>query len=243
MKVLSIGNSFSQDAHRYIHAVSKSYGKEIYTVNLYIGGCCLERHVSNIDSGVADYDYEVNGENTGRKVSLEEGLKAEEWDIITLQQCSAFSGRVPTYLPYMPRLAEYVRKVCPKAKIYIHQTWAYEEGCEMVKGTAGFDSAEEMLYAVRNAYNLMAKLIKADAIIPCGKGMRYLDKEGAKAYRDTYHASLGVGRYTLALIWYGFLTGEELTDNDFNAFDEEVSSMEKLQALAAAQHALKRQQE
>ena len=43
MKLLSIGNSFSQDAHNKLHALAKANGVTLETVNLYIGGCSLER--------------------------------------------------------------------------------------------------------------------------------------------------------------------------------------------------------
>ena len=48
MNVLSIGNSFSQDAHRYLHAIAKADGVELHTFNLYIGGCSLSRHYRNM---------------------------------------------------------------------------------------------------------------------------------------------------------------------------------------------------
>ena len=58
MNILCIGNSFSQDATRYLHQVS---GEEIFVRNLYIGGCSLERHYNNIVGNIADYDYQKNG--------------------------------------------------------------------------------------------------------------------------------------------------------------------------------------
>ena len=48
MKILSIGNSFSQDAHRYIHDIAKGEGVNIKCVNLYIGGCSLQTHYVNM---------------------------------------------------------------------------------------------------------------------------------------------------------------------------------------------------
>lgn len=47
-QILSIGNSFSQDAQRYLHELAKSEGMDLQTVNLYIGGCSLERHFRNL---------------------------------------------------------------------------------------------------------------------------------------------------------------------------------------------------
>ena len=39
MKILSIGNSFSQDAQRYLYRLAKKAGDTFKTVNLDIGGC------------------------------------------------------------------------------------------------------------------------------------------------------------------------------------------------------------
>ena len=48
MKILAIGNSFSQDELRFLHGIAKSAGQEVMTANLYIGGCSLETHIKNI---------------------------------------------------------------------------------------------------------------------------------------------------------------------------------------------------
>ena len=44
MNVLAIGNSFSQDATRYLHQVAKSAGVYLEVFNLEIGGCPLSKH-------------------------------------------------------------------------------------------------------------------------------------------------------------------------------------------------------
>ncbi len=47
MNVLSIENSFSRDAQRYIHGIVRSDGEKINVFNLYIGGCALSGHYRN----------------------------------------------------------------------------------------------------------------------------------------------------------------------------------------------------
>jgi hypothetical protein len=59
-KILSIGNSFSQDAQRYLHKTAKNEGVDTKCVNLYIGGCSLKRHYINILENNAEYDFEFN---------------------------------------------------------------------------------------------------------------------------------------------------------------------------------------
>ena len=48
MKILAIGNSFSQDATRYLQDIAASAGENLFVRNLYIGGCSLEMHAKNI---------------------------------------------------------------------------------------------------------------------------------------------------------------------------------------------------
>ena len=71
MNVLCIGNSFSQDATRYLHQVS---GESLFVRNLYIGGCSLERHYNNIVEDRADYEYQKNGRCL-KMISIKEALK------------------------------------------------------------------------------------------------------------------------------------------------------------------------
>ena len=54
-KILAIGNSFSEDATYYLHQLTKAARISTRVVNLYIGGCSLERHWQNMESGEAAY--------------------------------------------------------------------------------------------------------------------------------------------------------------------------------------------
>ena len=67
-----------------------------------------------------------------------------------------------------------------------------------------------MLKSIVQSYNKASKLIKADGIIKCGEAMLELSKIVGKVHRDALHASLGAGRYLLALTWYKTLTGVEI---------------------------------
>ena len=199
MKILSIGNSFSQDAQRYLHRLAKQDGTVLKTVNLYIGGCSLRTHYLNMLDDCAAYSFEFNGESTGLKVSIRQALASDNWDVITLQQASPLSASFESYSPYLEELADFVRRYCPHSKILIHQTWAYEDESERLKAL-GFATSSEMLSAVCEAYAKAAQAINADGIIPCGRAMMKATELGIEAvHRDSYHASLGAGRYLLAL--------------------------------------------
>ena len=220
MNILAIGNSFSQDATRYIHAIARSMGQKWNTANLYIGGCPLEKHFRNMHTEACAYELQWNGTNTGFYVSLKEALLSRSWDIITLQQASHYSAFYATYQPYLNELAAYVRSLCPKAKLYIHQTWAYEANSAKLESVA-FPTPEAMFADVEKAYAKAAADISADGIIPSGKLMLQLS-EHTPVHRDTYHASLGIGRLALGLLWYTTLSGQRVADCTFRDTDEPV---------------------
>lgn len=241
MKILSIGNSFSQDAQRYLHRLALKEGVNLKTVNLYIGGCSLRRHYLNMLDDNAAYDFQFNGESTGLKVSIRQALVSDNWDYITLQQASHHSAKPDSYTPYIEELAEYVRLYCPKAKLLIHQTWAYETGSVKLANQERFATDGEMFAAVEEAYNKAFNLIEADGLIPAGKAMLTAAQTGIeKIHRDTYHASLGAGRYLLALCWFKYLTGKDITKNDFDDFDEPVTEKERKIVIAAVNSAFEK---
>lgn len=238
MKVLCIGNSFSQDAASYLSRVAANQGLDIYVENLYIGGCSLERHYNNMISEEKAYELEVNGESTHINVSLNESLKKDKWDVITIQQASYFSAFYSSYQPYASELVKYIRKNQPEAKIYIHQTWAYEEGSQRL-ADIGFKTRKEMFEKLKESYCLAADDCTVDGLIPSGQVMENIAAKGIKCHRDTFHASLGAGRYALALTWIKALTGADINGNSFADTAESVSADEVEKIKEAVNKAFK----
>lgn len=223
MNVLSIGNSFSQDAQRYLHQIAEVDGGNVQCVNLYIGGCPLSKHYQNMLSEERAYLLEENGNSTGVYVSLKEAILDRRWDVITLQQVSQQSPNYETYQPYLDELVAYVRRLVPNAKIAIHQTWAYEQGSQRLNEELNYRDYKEMLGDIVKSYRKAADRIHADYIIPSGEVFGAILENGIeKIHRDTFHASLGLGRYALGLTWYKILTGKDIWQNTFSDFDEVI---------------------
>jgi hypothetical protein len=167
-----------------------------------------------------------NGVATGFKSSIKQALLSNPYDVITIQQSSILSGDKDTYYPYVAALTEYIRKFAPRATLCVHQTWAYEDGSERIKLTP-YQTHKEMIASVKKVYGEIASEIGADALIPSGEMFSALLDAGIeKVHRDGFHASLGTGRYALALLWYRCLTGKDVTNNTFNDFDVPVSAEE-----------------
>lgn len=224
MNILSIGNSYSQDAQRYLHQIAEAGGVELSCYNLYIGGCSLARHYRNMLSEQAVYGLGMNGQEVGFPVSLKQALLNRDWDVVTVQQASHFSTDYKTYQPYLHKLVEYIRLCAPQAKIYIQQTWAYEQDSPRLNEKMGYTDQKDMFNDLKNAYDQAAEDEKLDGIIPSGAVLQALLAGGIeKVHRDTFHASLGLGRYALGLVWFKVLTGKDIQDNTFCKFDEEVT--------------------
>jgi hypothetical protein len=231
IRVLSIGNSFSQDAQAYLHDLGRSAGLEIRGVNLYIGGCSLKTHWENAEGDRAAYNYELNGDTGGgRRVSIAGVLGEEPWDAVTLQQASHDSGILETYFPYGELLSEYVKRRVPRARLLIHQTWAYERdsGHELFS-RYGRDQAL-MYRALRSAYGEAARRLGLD-LIPTGDLIQALRGKGPFDYgrggpslcRDGFHLSYGYGRYAAAALWCRFF-GADLRRSRFLPPGEHLDS-------------------
>lgn len=216
LKVLAIGNSFSQDAvEQNLHEIAKEDGQEMIIGNMYIGGCTLQRHYDNYLAYQHDYDYRKVGTDGVRRVygkyELHDALKDEKWDVVTLQQASGFSGEWMSYEPYLTELIHYVHQLAPQAQVRWHQTWAYATGavhsdfprydCDQVK------MYEAIVYCssrVDSEYGLK--------VIPSGTAVQNLrntvDRDNVT--RDGFHLNHTIGRYMAALTWYEALTGRSV---------------------------------
>lgn len=232
MNILCIGNSFSEDACKYLHDMAAFVGEDIQTLNMFIGGCSLERHANNFISGAAEYRMEYNGIDDPeicKNDAIMKGLTERQWDIITIQQVSRLSGFYESYQPYLNDIMAKVREVCPKAKIYLHKTWAYDDypfGWNLEK----FDNDRHAMHrALSEAYKKAAEAINAEGIIPTGDVIHSLreypifdlQKEGSISLtRDGGHLSFSYGRYAAAATWYQTFGGNIL-ENDYLPENEE----------------------
>lgn len=216
MKLLSIGNSFSQDAQSWLHRIAVANGVDLETTNLMIGGCSLYTHWQHVVDQDQAYYLEQNGADKAQMISLDEAMAMEDWDVITLQQVSHDSGRPQTFLPYLPDLAAYCRDKVPNAKFYWHQTWAYEIDSEH-GGFAHYDrNQSEMFRRIKDGSEMAAKMLDAP-MFPCGEVIQKLRETvpafdykngGLSLNRDGFHLSLDYGRYTAAAVWFRVLTGK-----------------------------------
>ncbi len=207
IKVLMVGNSFSQDASARVETLTN----KIFVRNLYIGGCSLEKHAQLLQTSEQAYGYQKNGE-TLELISLAEALKREKWDYITVQQVSGYSGLIDTYYPYLTELLAFIR-ARSNAEIIFHQTWAYEKKSERFahyhnSQTEMQEKIEEVSMEVCKREHL--RRIQSGNLFTLLRKSPLFDIErgGESLHRDGSHASMDAGRTALAANLIAFFTGD-----------------------------------
>ena len=218
MRILSIGNSFSQDAHRYLAPLAAAGGCSIEAINLYIGGCSLEQHWNNWEHDRPAYDYEQNGVCL-RKSSIRQALESGAFDVVTFQQASPLSGIAQSFDPYLRRLSEAVRQRTD-ARFFLHETWAYEVDSPQEAFASYRRDQQEMYRRIDDAYRSLSGRLHMP-LIPTGRVIqmlrslpmfRYPDG-GVSLCRDGFHLSLDYGRYAAAATWLQALAPGHLERN------------------------------
>ena len=222
MNILAIGNSFSRDATAYLHQLLNDCGVENTIVNLYIGGCPLERHWRNIEQNRLDYEYQRNGQIVERRVSIQQVLAEEEWDIIVTQQVSHDSGWAESYEPFLTLIADYLHKLAPRARLCLHQTWAYETDSDHMHFMR-YSRDQALMHRKLTACYRDAAQRHGMQLIPCGDVIQALRQEepfrygegGMSLCRDGYHMHLIYGRYAVACTWARALCGAGLEKSGY----------------------------
>ena len=247
LRILAVGNSFSDDGTEYLPGLLEAAGvRNVIVARLYIGGCTLERHCKEYADGTANYIYYKSTKNqwvtVSRNATLLDGLKDEPWDIITIQQASDDSGIWETYAEGIPKLISILRKEAPNphAAIVWHMTWAYATNSDH-RAFPRYDRNQLKMYeAIKDCVDKVGKQFNLPVIIPSGeavqlaRGTRLNNHDQvpatSKVYeltRDGYHLTRQHGRYLAACTWFETLIkptlGKSVKGNSYLLLDTEYS--------------------
>lgn len=244
IRILAIGNSFSEDAaESYVDDLAKADGVKLIIANLYWGGCSLETHWNNASTNNEGYSYRKIVEGVTivlDKKSILYAVKDDKWDYITFQQASQYSGIYNTFFPYITNLIQYVKaNATNKAVKYaLHRTWAYAANSTHSGYDYYHNNQIEMYDSIVNAYNKVSVQTGIDIIIPSGTAIQNARTSyiGDHLNRDGYHLSNKLGRYIAACTWYEKMLGRPVIGNTFRPSD--VSTYETNVAQNAAHYAV-----
>ena len=193
LKVLMIGNSFSVCVGKCLPSIVQSFPEHsLELTSACIGGCPLEKHVRNIkDTGddpkagkywIAVWNVSKGGPVRYKSSSgkLPDLLKAQTYDIVTIQQASRLSWKWESYEPYAGELIAFIRQCQPNAEIVIQQTWSYRSDAGSFR-SFGVDQTE-MYEHLRDAYKKLAEKYKF-RVIPTGDAVQLFRKYTPVKYR------------------------------------------------------------
>ncbi len=224
IRVLAIGNSFSQNAiENYLYELGQEEGITFIIGNLYIGGCSLERHWNNATNNKADYSYrkiDSNGEKTATpETSLLQGIADEKWDYISFQQNSGNSGIIDTYFPYLRQLTTFVKENAtnPNVEFIFHQTWAYAKDSNHNEFPKYNNDQQQMYRAIVKTSRKAAHKVGIKMIVPAGTAVQNGRSSfiGDRFCHDGYHLTQDLGCYTAACTWFETLSGKSVVGNPF----------------------------
>lgn len=246
IKILAIGNSFSEDAiEHYLFGLAKAGGYKVIIANLYIGGAPLDLHVKNAQGDKEVYEYRKTGIDGKKeklpKTSISKALADENWNYISFQQASPKSGLFESYVEPLPILFSYVkeRATNPKVKYVWHQTWAYAQNSTH-NGFASYNKDQMRMYqGIADASSKVKTLVPIDMVVPAGTAIQNArTKLGDVLCRDGYHLDLNVGRYTASCTWYEAIFKKNVIGNSFKP--DKVNGPDALTAQQAAHKAIKK---
>lgn len=217
LRILAIGNSFSQDAvEQYLHELAEAAGKPIVVGNMYIGGAPLSLHWENARTDKAAYSYrkiDADGaKSTEEGVSILSALADEEWDYVSLQQASPLSGQFDSYVAPLTALHRYIDSATAgRAKHIWHQTWAYAANSTHPGFANYHNDQHEMYQAIMEASAKVQQLVSIDLLVPCGTAIQNARTSfiGDRLTRDGYHLDLQIGRFIAACTWFEALFGQQ----------------------------------
>ena len=177
-------------------------------------------------------------------VGLEAVLADEDWDYVSLQQASPFSGMYETYEASLPELIEYVKARLPKkTKLMLHQTWAYASTSKH-SGFKNYNCNQLTMYqAIADAVKKAAKANKIKIVIPSGTAIQNARTSfiGDHLNRDGYHLDVKIGRYTAACTWFERIFKHSVVGNPYvpEGLDEARKTVAQKAAHAAVKHPYK----
>src|SRR5438132_14309827 len=108
VRLLTVGNSFSENATKYLDRIVAADGNTLVHHRCVIGGSGPEQHLAKAAIHEKDPNDKAGLYTSGR--SLKQELLAEKWDVITIQQASIRSHDVANYRPAAKDLYDYIKK-------------------------------------------------------------------------------------------------------------------------------------
>ncbi len=207
LRVLMIGNSFTDDATEYLSDIVAKSGIDLNT-------CCVYKLTQG---NTTLKNWEENYQNDATKSIIRKGgnltmpitdgtvqeLLSQDWDVISLQQLSINSADFSTFSPYLDNLISFIKTDCTNKNVSIcwHLTWSLWSGFSKFA-----PKEQEGWKAIVATTKKMQTMYGINIIIPTGTAIQIARNTDLNTphslTHDGRHLSYGVSQYIAACSVY-----------------------------------------
>lgn len=201
IRVLGIGNSYTDDGMTYLDEFLYDSGINIRSVCAYMaampGASLKDWHDKIRNNDTISIVRKAGKYAMPLTTDTVKGLISQQWDCIVLQQSSGLSMNKKSFNPYLGALLDTIKKHCPNENVVCcwQLTWSEPNN----KSTTNWG---KICAAVKT--QVLDKDISV--IIPTGTAIQNARcsslNDNGQLTRDSHHLSYGKGRYIAAATWY-----------------------------------------
>lgn len=218
-RVLTIGNSFAENASQYASEIAAAQGYGLTFGYLKYPSCTIEQHYNNAlaDNAVYKFAYTSYDGSSVSSVtvkngqtefaSIKEALTYADWDIVVLQQASTASYTYASYEKTADLIA-YIKSLVPDCEIMLHETWSW--------ATWATDAVPENNFKyIEDCYHQLSSDLGGLTIIPTGRAFEFARQSGIFVNdSDNQHAN-AYGKYLAGACYAAEIFGLNLYQNTF----------------------------
>ena len=213
LKILAIGNSFTEYPLDYLGSMLSSSGCDTTKVCIYAmtaPGQDLEYWLNAYEAGTHDANTVANkrvgsasvasggGATTQPNSATVASVLANDWDIVVFQQLSSKAATYSTYNPYLKKLVQAVRRHCPNKRVAIAWQMVWTRTTNPATSITNIVNATQQMCA----YNGIDIIIPSGMALENAKGNSTLNSNGGSLLADGVHPARGVGKYVVSAAWW-----------------------------------------
>ena len=216
--LLMIGNSFSDDTIQWVYEICDDLDIDVNLANLYIPGCALDTHYNNLTKGTKAYEYRTYVKSsktwkTTNNYSIQKAFNDYDWDFVSLQQASGFSGQPSSY-SLLNSIVEKIKNNRPNVNFVWNMTWAYQQNSTH-SDFAKYNKNQLTMYnnIVSAVKEKVLSIPEFNVVVPNGTSIQNARTSfvGDNLTRDGYHLSYDLGRYIAGLTLVSSMTATDVS--------------------------------
>ncbi|MCQ2958677.1 MAG: DUF4886 domain-containing protein [Bacteroidales bacterium] len=202
LRVLLIGNSFTDDATQYIDNLiisSEIDPQKCCIYILYEGGYSILHWWNRYNRNETFQLVKRGGAYEMVSTGTIQELLHQNWDVVGLQQTSDYSTKIESFSPYLYDIIRHIKNDCTNTHVSICWQLSWSYWSDIDKDGPKEKSGWEEIVATTDQ---MISLYGIDIIIPSGTAVEnarttLLNTEHSLT-RDGHHIAYGTGHYLLA---------------------------------------------